>query len=118
MALRTLRMLRGGAAQGLGRLGWFVEQVEESIAVAVRERGRHLLGEADLVLCYDARLPDAELRVAHLLDDDCRVGECLRQGYPPFGVSRPALGLHKDRPSVLKVHPCGNVVKWDNPPVH
>jgi hypothetical protein len=43
-------MLRGGAAQGFGRLGWFVEQVEESIAVAVRERGRHLLVEAELVL--------------------------------------------------------------------
>src|SRR5204863_509229 len=60
----------GNLLQGLVGLRLAVQQGQEEVAVAVGERRRRLLAEADLVLGDDRGLTDAQLGVADLLDED------------------------------------------------
>src|SRR4051794_39687462 len=96
MSQSTMRfqVLREGAMQGFVRGRRMIEQVEKAIAITIRERDHALLVETDLVFRNHSSLSDTYFRLAHLLDNDGRVRERLRQANSPLRISRP--GFHRD----------------------
>src|SRR5208337_319789 len=66
----VLDVPRRGAAQGSTRLGRLLERPQEAIAIPIGEDQRRFLTEMDLVLGNDEGLTEAQLRLAHLLDEE------------------------------------------------
>src|SRR5262245_44738353 len=112
---------RDGPHQGLGRFRRMIEQAQEAVTIAVRQRSRHLLVEAQLILGYDPSLPDPDLRVAHLLDDNRGIGESLGKADPTLGISRSGFHIHASLfglwgfPRTSRVARGSVVVNWEFP---
>ena len=56
-----------------------IQQIEEVVAVAIREDHRGFFRETNFIQRDDDRLANADFRLAHLIDDDRGIGKPLRQ---------------------------------------
>ena len=73
-----------------------IERLQEPLAIPIRKDDRCFFRETNLILRDHARLADAQLVLAHLLDDDRRIGE-------RFGQADAALRIRRSR---FQAHVC------------
>lgn len=96
-----------------------IERLQELLAVPIRQNDRCFFRETNLVLRDHARFADAQLVLAHLLDDDCRIGERFGQADAALCVRRPRFqtNLCPFLFSAIEsiIHERGIVGKWEFP---
>src|SRR5208337_2596355 len=107
------------APQGGVRLRRMIERLQELLAVPIRQHDRCFFRETNLVLRDHARFADAELVLAHLLDDDCRIGERFGQADAALCVRRSRFQTHlcPFLSSAIEpiIHERGIAGKWEFP---